>query len=77
MSHTPPKTELRQKPGRLLVEVFAMMQLKWAERRENGATAVEYALMVGLISVAIILAVALMGNGLNTSYRVYANTIPS
>jgi pilus assembly protein Flp/PilA len=62
--------------GSRFLEAFAMIQLEWTKRREDGATAVEYALMVGLISVAIILAVSLMGSGLNTSYRIYANTIP-
>ncbi len=35
---------------------------------ERGATAVEYALMVALIAVAIIAAVGLLGGGLSTGF---------
>ncbi len=35
---------------------------------EDGATAVEYGMMVGLIAVAIIVAVAALGTQLNTFY---------
>jgi pilus assembly protein Flp/PilA len=34
-------------------------------RDEEGASAVEYGLIVGLIAVAIIVVLGLMGNGLN------------
>ncbi|CAB4612880.1 Flp Flp pilus assembly protein, pilin Flp [actinobacterium SCGC AAA044-D11] len=34
-------------------------------REENGATAVEYALIVGLIAVAIIVAVTLLGTNIS------------
>ena len=37
-------------------------------REEKGATAVEYGLMVGLIAVAIITTVALLGTQLNTLF---------
>lgn len=40
---------------------FAAERLR---REEKGATAVEYGLMVGLIAVAIIVAVALLGDTL-------------
>ena len=36
---------------------------------EQGATAVEYGMMVGLIAVAIIVAVAALGTQLNTFYN--------
>lgn len=36
--------------------------------QEDGATAVEYGMMVGLIAVAIIVAVAALGTQLNTFY---------
>lgn len=35
---------------------------------EQGATAVEYGMMVGLIAVAVIVAVAALGTQLNTFY---------
>lgn len=37
-------------------------------RKERGATAVEYGLLVGLIAVAIIVAVTLLGNQLNALF---------
>jgi pilus assembly protein Flp/PilA len=46
------------------------------ERHENGATAVEYALMLGLFAIAIIGAVTLFGTRLNTLFETYSNTIP-
>ena len=44
-------------------------------RREEGATAVEYGLMVALIAVVIIAAVTLLGNNLNTKFSTVATTI--
>jgi pilus assembly protein Flp/PilA len=37
-------------------------------RREEGATAVEYALIVGLIAVVIIVAVSLLGTNISTLF---------
>jgi pilus assembly protein Flp/PilA len=47
-----------------------------AEIEERGATAVEYALMVGLIAVAIIGAVSLLGNRVKSSFNTISNTLP-
>jgi pilus assembly protein Flp/PilA len=47
-----------------------------AEIEERGATAVEYALMVGLIAVAIIGAVSLLGNKIKSSFNTISNTLP-
>jgi len=38
-------------------------------KREKGATAIEYALMVALIAVAIIITVTALGNQINTVYN--------
>jgi pilus assembly protein Flp/PilA len=38
-------------------------------REENGATAVEYALIVGLIAVAIIVAVTLLGSSIKVLFN--------
>lgn len=38
-------------------------------REESGATAVEYALIVGLIAVAIIVAVTLLGNNISILFN--------
>jgi pilus assembly protein Flp/PilA len=48
-----------------------------AEIEERGATAVEYALMVGLIAVAIIGAVSLLGNRIKSSFNTISNTLPA
>ena len=37
-------------------------------KEEEGATAVEYGLMVGLIAVVIIAAVSILGNNLSTFF---------
>jgi len=38
-------------------------------KREKGATAIEYALMVALIAVAIIITVTALGSQINTVYE--------
>jgi pilus assembly protein Flp/PilA len=43
---------------------------------EQGATAVEYALMVGLIALVIIVAVTLLGTNLSTLFEDVANNPP-
>ena len=43
--------------------------------RQEGATAVEYALMVALIAVVIIVAVTLLGTNLSSRFRQVANSI--
>lgn len=52
---------------------FAQDRLK---RDEKGATAVEYGLMVGLIAVAIIAAVTLLGDELNALFTTITNALP-
>ena len=44
---------------------------------EEGATAVEYGIMVALIAVVIIVAVALIGTNLNIVFDSVANQLPS
>ncbi len=46
-------------------------------REEEGATAVEYGLMVALIAVVVITAVALIGTRLNIVFTGVANTLPA
>jgi pilus assembly protein Flp/PilA len=43
--------------------------------KENGATAVEYGLIVALIAIAIIVAVALVGTNLNTLFSTVATSV--
>ncbi|HLL69365.1 MAG TPA: Flp family type IVb pilin [Micromonosporaceae bacterium] len=45
-------------------ELIARIQATWATR-DQGATAVEYGLMVALIAVVIVLAVATLGSTLS------------
>jgi pilus assembly protein Flp/PilA len=43
--------------------------------REQGATAVEYGLMVALIAIVIIVAVALLGTNLSTLFNNAATSV--
>jgi pilus assembly protein Flp/PilA len=49
--------------------------VKFQNRDERGATAVEYGLMVALIAVVIIIAVTTLGNNLNTMFNAIAAAI--
>jgi len=63
-----------------MLELFVNLQTWIADRKaqidERGATAVEYALMVGLIAVAIIAAVSALGNKVKTTFNSISNTLP-
>ena len=61
----------------MFVSLQAWMTGRKAEIDERGATAVEYALMVGLIAVAIIATVTLLGNKVRATFNTIANTLPS
>ncbi|WP_223263002.1 Flp family type IVb pilin [Arthrobacter sp. NamB2] len=52
-----------------LVSNTRMNVLPRLVRKEDGATAVEYGIMVALIAVVIIAAVTLLGGGLKTSFE--------
>jgi pilus assembly protein Flp/PilA len=45
--------------------------------RDRGATAVEYGLLVGLIALAIIFVVTLLGKNLHNLFNTVATNIPS
>ncbi len=51
----------------------SLMQKIW--REEEGATAVEYALMVALIAVAIIVAVRSLGTSVSEKFDVVATAV--
>ena len=53
----------------------ALVKLQSKLRKEDGATAVEYGLMVALIAVVIIAAVTLLGNNLNAMFNAIAAAI--
>jgi pilus assembly protein Flp/PilA len=49
--------------------------IKQLIRDESGATAIEYGLIAGLVSVAIIVALTLLGTNLNALFTSIANTL--
>ena len=52
-----------------------MERLKKFFRDEDGATAVEYGLMVALIAIVIIAAVTLLGQNLSTKFESVAKEV--
>jgi pilus assembly protein Flp/PilA len=51
------------------VTVLGLIDARLDERRDRGATAVEYGLMVGLIAVVIIVAVTALGGRLTGMFQ--------
>ena len=76
---TTPNTNPQENPE--MLELFVNLQTWIADRKaqidERGATAVEYALMVGLIAVAIIAAVSALGNKVKATFNTITNTLPA
>ena len=57
-----------------MLKLYTGLQTWWADLKdhateEQGATAVEYALMVALIAVVIIVAVTFIGTSASTKFR--------
>jgi pilus assembly protein Flp/PilA len=62
---------------RMLIMVqIAVGDLADRTRKDRGATAVEYGLMVALIAGVIVLAVTLLGGKLNTIFETVKNAMP-
>ncbi|MGA8978251.1 MAG: Flp family type IVb pilin [Pedococcus sp.] len=57
-----------------MLKFVAKLQTRFADR-EEGATAVEYGLMVALIAIVIIAAVVLLGGNLSTLFNKAASSI--
>ena len=57
-----------------MLKFVAKLQTRFANR-EEGATAVEYGLMVALIAIVIIAAVVLLGGNLSTLFNKAASSI--
>jgi pilus assembly protein Flp/PilA len=55
-------------------KMIARLQAFWATR-EQGATAVEYALMVALIAVAIIVAVTALGSTISAKFNGVSSSV--
>ncbi len=53
----------------------AMLKKFWKE--EDGATAIEYGLIAGLIAVGIIAALSALGANLDTFFRAIGTRLPS
>ena len=60
----------------LVVNLRCWLTDRRAHIDEHGATAVEYALMVGLIALAIIASVSAFGNKVRSTFNTVANTMP-
>ncbi|UUZ59715.1 Flp family type IVb pilin [Nocardioides sp. B-3] len=58
-----------------MIEKFITLMLTGRKNDEEGATAVEYGLMVALIAVAIIAAVTLPGGNLTTLFNSIAGKL--
>jgi pilus assembly protein Flp/PilA len=58
-----------------MIEKFITFMLTGRNNDEEGATAVEYGLMVALIAVAIIAAVTLLGGNLTTLFNSIAGKL--
>jgi pilus assembly protein Flp/PilA len=60
-----------------MLALYVKLQNRFAEiRNENGATAVEYGVMVALIAVAIIVAVTALGTKLSSIFQGVADKLP-
>lgn len=58
-----------------LVTMFALVGGRLEGRKDRGATAVEYGLLVGLIAVVIITTVSLLGTQLSALFQSVADAI--
>jgi pilus assembly protein Flp/PilA len=61
----------------LFASVHAHLRMRQILIQESGATAVEYALMVGLMAMAIIGGVTYFGGRVSREFNVIANTMPT
>lgn len=60
-----------------LYGIFSVVTARFEDRKERGATAVEYGLLVGLIAVVIIGAVIILGTKLNVMFTKVGTSLPS
>lgn len=59
-----------------LLAFFTVAGVRLEDRKERGATAVEYGLLVGLIAVVIIAGVTALGTQLNTLFTQIGGKLP-
>ncbi len=62
-------------PFAVIVSLYALAQDR-LRKEEDGATAVEYGLMVGLIAVAIITVVGFLGDDLAALFQDVVDALP-
>ncbi|MGN5518568.1 Flp family type IVb pilin [Halopseudomonas sp. Lyrl_26] len=55
--------------------IMLMESLRSFVKREDGASAIEYALIAGLISIAIITAAGLLGDEISTAFEKITQTL--
>ncbi|MFJ6133059.1 Flp family type IVb pilin [Janibacter terrae] len=60
-----------------LVTMYTLIGERIEGRKDRGATAVEYGLLVGLIAVAIIATLVVLGPKLNGMFETVSNKMPA
>jgi Flp pilus assembly pilin Flp len=70
------KTKVANNLSDVMLSTVASIQVSLINRREAGATAVEYGLMVGLLILVIITGVAAFSGSTQRMFRTYGNTLP-
>jgi pilus assembly protein Flp/PilA len=60
-----------------ILGIVGVLQVRIEGSKDRGATAVEYGLLVGLIAVAIIVAVTALGGQLSTLFTNVRGRLPS
>lgn len=58
-----------------MLHVYTVLETIRSRRDERGATATEYALLVGLIALALVLGVTFFGTTLNTWFNNLGTTV--
>ena len=60
----------------MFLSLFVNLQTRWNEmRNEDGATAVEYGLMVALIAAVIVLVVTTLGTDIKNAFQKVVDAI--
>ena len=59
----------------MLITLLREMTRRWPSPDDEGATAVEYALLVGLIAVIIISSMTLLGGNVDAMFDDFANQL--
>ncbi|HWL91854.1 MAG TPA: Flp family type IVb pilin [Actinomycetota bacterium] len=77
-----PEDGISEEGGVQMLQLFTGLQTWWAELKERaseerGATAVEYALMVALIAVVIIVAVTFLGESASDKFQQVGDAVAS